>query len=586
MTEYVSSALFVYTEETTDLMESLQNNAAGTHIIAVAFNDLMQTPQAQLEGVDHVVVAGSLDVIKEILRLAIDYHFSIGIIPAKEQTDLIKFYDLPKNPADAIELALRRNGQIMDLVLCNGKIMLFKATVGQIPLLDTSAKASWIRVLADAVKKFIRFKLYMFNFSTAAKQKINTAASGCMILQHSRGSFASRLISGDHSFSDGMISLVISAPISIIDYVRLLRQALRFSKGYKKLPSSIGYIRSPRIDIAAETSFDVIIDDEDRTQTPLHCETIPKAVRINVGKSLQNEGKRVAAAGERIDIDNLPRENELLKAKRRKRIPFFSYASEERFHELFTSLREDAHINGIYLGLMVLSTMLAAVGLYLNSASVIIGAMLLAPLMAPIVSLAMGILRGDISLFRKSIEKIIIGVMIALLSSALITLLFPHKPVTAEMLARLNPTLLDLAVAIISGIAAACSKSFKEIIQSLAGVAIAVALVPPLTVLAVVAVISWIAPAFYQLPTHHCPFCILSWQYGCVGHALYGALALALVAGCASWLVHRLRSFDRFASIEPRVERKLCVASLAGFGVFSLIALWPTAACGLRLGGY
>jgi uncharacterized membrane protein len=50
------------------------------------------------------------------------------------------------------------------------------------------------------------------------------------------------------------------------------------------------------------------------------------------------------------------------------------------------------------------------------------------------------------------------------------------------MMARLNPTLLDLAVAIISGIAAACSKSFKEIIQSLAGVAIAVALVPPLTV--------------------------------------------------------------------------------------------------------
>jgi uncharacterized hydrophobic protein (TIGR00271 family) len=146
---------------------------------------------------------------------------------------------------------------------------------------------------------------------------------------------------------------------------------------------------------------------------------------------------------------------------------------------------------------MVLSTMLAAVGLYLNSASVIIGAMLLAPLMAPIVSLAMGILRGDISLFRKSIEKIIIGVLIALLSSALITLLFPHKPVTEEMLARLNPTLLDLAVAIISGIAAAYSKSFREIIQSLAGVAIAVALVPPLTV-AGIGIGRWDFHFFYQ----------------------------------------------------------------------------------------
>jgi uncharacterized hydrophobic protein (TIGR00271 family) len=108
--------------------------------------------------------------------------------------------------------------------------------------------------------------------------------------------------------------------------------------------------------------------------------------------------------------------------------------------------------------------------------------MLLAPLMAPIVSLSMGILRGDVKLFKNSIGKIIVGVIIALLSSALITSLFPHKPITDEMLARLNPSLLDLAVAVLSGIAAAYSKSFKEIIQSLAGVAIAVALVPPLAV--------------------------------------------------------------------------------------------------------
>ena len=482
MDEYVGDALFVYTDDTKHLIDPVQNNSAGTRITAVAFDTLVQSPQTQIEGVDHVVVAGSLEVIKEILRLSMKYPFSIGIIPTEKQKDLIKFYGLPKNPTDAVDLALQQDGQVMDLILCNKKIMLFKATVGRIPLLDTSAKASWIRVLADAVRKFIRFNLYTFTFSTAGKQTINTAASGCMLLEHSRGSFAARLISHDHTFSDGMISLVISAPISIMAYAKLLRQALRSSKGYRKLPGSIGYIKSPQIDIEAETPFDVIIDDEDHTHTPLHCESIPQAVRINVGKSLQNEGGSAPVAGERIDIDNLPQENELLKAKRHKRLPFFSYASEERFHDLFPALREDAHINGIYLVLMVLSTMLATVGLYLNSASVIIGAMLLAPLMTPIVSLSMGILRGNIDLFKNSIGKIVIGVIIALLSSALITFLFPHKPITVEMLARLNPTLLDLGVAIISGIAAAYSKSFREIIQSLAGVAIAVALVPPLAV--------------------------------------------------------------------------------------------------------
>ncbi len=131
---------------------------------------------------------------------------------------------------------------------------------------------------------------------------------------------------------------------------------------------------------------------------------------------------------------------------------------------------------------MLLSTLLATIGLYLNSASVIIGAMLLAPLMAPIVSLAMGLLRRDEWLSLESMKKAVVGVIIALMAASLISLLFPHKPVTSEMEARLNPTLLDLGVAIVAGIAGAYTKSFKEILQSLAGVAIAVALVPPLAV--------------------------------------------------------------------------------------------------------
>ena len=226
MTEYVSAALFVYSDDTKHLIQPLQNNSSGARITPVAFDALMQTPQKQLEGVDHAVVAGSLDVIKEILRLAMKYPFSIGIIPTKKQKHLIKFYDLPKNPSAAVELALRQGGQSIDLILCNGEIMLFKAAIGRIPFLDTPATANWIRVLLNALRKFVRFRLYTFNFGTAGKKEIDTAASGCMILQHFRGSFASRLISHDHSFTDGMASLVISAPISIMAYVKLLRQAL------------------------------------------------------------------------------------------------------------------------------------------------------------------------------------------------------------------------------------------------------------------------------------------------------------------------------------------------------------------------
>jgi len=165
-----------------------------------------------------------------------------------------------------------------------------------------------------------------------------------------------------------------------------------------------------------------------------------------------------------------------------KRIPLFSYASEDRFKELFMSLREDAELNKHYVMLMVLSTLLATIGLLSNSSAVVIGAMLLAPLMAPIVSLSMGILRGDERMLKASLLKIVVGIMLALVASASVVLLLPNMEMTSEMLARINPTILDMAVAIFSGVAAAYSKSFKKIAQNLAGVAIAVALVPPLSV--------------------------------------------------------------------------------------------------------
>ena len=166
----------------------------------------------------------------------------------------------------------------------------------------------------------------------------------------------------------------------------------------------------------------------------------------------------------------------------RRTIPLFSHASESRVNFLFPALKEDARTTQSYIILMVASTILATIGLLLNSASVVIGAMLLAPLMTPIVSFAMGLLRGDDFLLKRSIFKIFIGVSIGLVSSIALTFVVPYFKITSEISSRINPTILDLGVAIVSGFAAAYSKSFKEIYQSLAGVAVAVALVPPLAV--------------------------------------------------------------------------------------------------------
>ncbi|MEA3411669.1 MAG: TIGR00341 family protein [Pseudomonadota bacterium] len=482
MEDHVDAALFVHTPETRRVLARLTKYRFGVSVRPVEFDALMKDPESLLAGTEHVVVAAPLDVIKSVLRLSMQYGFSVGLIPLSSQKDLLRGYGLPTRTDAAIDVALRRDARPVDLILCNGEIMLCRATVGRLPLLDSAGDTSWPGMAVKAVKRLSGLKLLPFRFTTAGKRKIRTAACGCMIVQNHAGNLASRLFEHESSIRDGMISLVISAPRSLASYLKFVVQTLGPFAKRRKLPHATGFIKSRRIDIDTEVELKVNIDGMHATTTPLQCEVLPEAVRLNMGEKLRRETRKRVAAKESISTVNLPTGKEELARAKKKAIPFFSYASEDRFRDLFLALRDDAQLNMIYMVLMVLSTMLATVGLYQNSTAVVIGAMLLAPLMSPIVSLAMGLLRGEERLVSRSAIKIVYGVTIALLAAALMTLLFPHKPITPEMQGRLNPTLLDLAVAIVAGAAGAYTKAYKEILQSLAGVAIAVALVPPLAV--------------------------------------------------------------------------------------------------------
>jgi uncharacterized hydrophobic protein (TIGR00271 family) len=130
--------------------------------------------------------------------------------------------------------------------------------------------------------------------------------------------------------------------------------------------------------------------------------------------------------------------------------------------------------------LIVLSSIIAALGLLLNSPAVVIGAMLIAPLMSPIMAFSMGLVLGDLRLIRTSSEAILKGVVIALIIAAFVGVLSPIKATTGEMLARSRPTLLDLSVALASGLAGAYALARKDVGAALPGVAIAASLMPPL----------------------------------------------------------------------------------------------------------
>ena len=104
-----------------------------------------------------------------------------------------------------------------------------------------------------------------------------------------------------------------------------------------------------------------------------------------------------------------------------------------------------------------------------------------------------------------------------------------------------------------------------------------------LGVVSVAALVAWVAPSVYELPTHHCPFCLLASEHAWVGYPLYAALAVAVVAGAGSGLVRVLRSLDRWHAIRPAQEQRLCTVSMAGFAAFTLMAVSPTVVTTARL---
>jgi uncharacterized hydrophobic protein (TIGR00271 family) len=133
-----------------------------------------------------------------------------------------------------------------------------------------------------------------------------------------------------------------------------------------------------------------------------------------------------------------------------------------------------------YLVLIVVSAVLATFGLMLNSNAVIIGAMLVAPLMSPLIAFAVGMTLGKLDLVWRATIVLVQGIAAALLIAFLIGWLSPTTIVTSEMAARGNPSLLDMGVALASGFIGAYATARKHIPSALAGVAIAAALMPPL----------------------------------------------------------------------------------------------------------
>ncbi len=168
---------------------------------------------------------------------------------------------------------------------------------------------------------------------------------------------------------------------------------------------------------------------------------------------------------------------------------------EARKPEIYAEVFRSAEFTQLNYWLeLFFSIGIATLGLIINSPAVVIGAMLISPLMGPIIASGLAIELGDFYLGLKAVTTVLLSILVSVSLAAALTWMLPFHTPTPEILSRVQPTILDLGVAILSGMAGAvviCRGGSGGGVSALPGVAVAVALMPPLAVVGFGVGIGW-----------------------------------------------------------------------------------------------
>lgn len=422
------------------------------------------------------------------LKIALDkiksHGASIGFVSHPNSTNATNGFNLNKDPEKSFTEALESERSIeSDLLYCNDEIILNYFAVGDIMsfLSSNGKKGNVFR----RIKRFFQFtrklkniRASLFKFKVEDKDEFETAITDILVVQHGKNSMVSRILSEEKYSNNGLLHCFVFSPRSIFQLVKAYFLKLFLGKEQKnKTFNFLGELKVSELKLNSNNEFKFDVDGQIKSGSELNFR-IEHGIKLIPAKSTEfDEG----SSKKIFKISNLPK-GKVKEEVVRKRLPWISHASTEEYKDLFTQLRENSRPSQNYVVLMTLSVILATLGIFANSSPVIIGAMILAPLMSPIISLSMGVLRQDRSLIKKSLVTVGLGLFIGYLFAIILTFITPINDMNTEITSRIKPNIIDLGIAVISGAAGAYAHSREEIAKTLAGVAISVALVPPLAV--------------------------------------------------------------------------------------------------------
>jgi len=227
--------------------------------------------------------------------------------------------------------------------------------------------------------------------------------------------------------------------------------------------------------------------------------------------------------------------------------------SDDQAHEseIVDSVRRNIEFRGTNLWVLIFSIFIASIGLNVNSTAVIIGAMLISPLMGPIMGVGLGIAIFDFDLLRRSFKNLIIFVVFSVITSTFYFLISPISDAQSELLARTTPTTYDVLIALFGGLAGIVAASRKDKGTVIPGVAIATALMPPL------------CTAGYGLATG---------QWNFFFGAFYLFFINSVFIAFATYLIVQFLKFSKKEYVDPETEKRVKRYTM----IFVIITVLPS----------
>lgn len=199
-------------------------------------------------------------------------------------------------------------------------------------------------------------------------------------------------------------------------------------------------------------------------------------------------------------------------------------------------IRKSVEFRGMNLWVLIFAIFIASIGLNMNSTAVVIGAMLISPLMGPIIGLGVGVGINDFGLIKKALRNLGVATVISLIASTAYFSISPLSDASSELLSRTTPTIWDVFIAFFGGLAGIIAYTNKQKGNVIPGVAIATALMPPL------------CTAGYGIATGSLTFFL---------GAFYLYFINSIFIAIATYLMVKYQRFSLYNFVDAQTERRV-----------------------------